>query len=80
MKMKKIKTTDKKLFVRKAVRSFAALSLCVLSFTGCEFLQGTLSSVQQEKLLEATGFPKYEYKVWYYNGISGEDMLILSKH
>ena len=74
MKMKKIKITDKKLFVRKAIRSFAALSLCVLSFTGCEFLQGSLSSVQQEKLLEATGSPKYEYKVWYYNGTSGEDM------
>ena len=78
MKMKKIQITDKKFYFRKAVRVFTALSFCAVAFTGCEFLQGSLSSVQQEKLLEATGFPEYEYKVWYYNGTSGENMQTVS--
>ena len=56
--------------------SLFALSIFLLS--GCEFLQGTLSSAQQEKLKKATGSPVYDYKVWYYNGMSGEDMSQIS--
>ena len=58
-----------------AFTAFASLSML---FTGCEFLQGTLSSVQKEKLILETGSPSYDYKVWYYNGYSGEDMSLIS--
>ena len=66
--------------MRTTLKIFALISLSTVLiiftvlFTGCEFLQNTLSTSQQEKLLEATGSPSYNYKVWYYNGISGEDM------
>ena len=50
------------------------LLACGVLFSGCELVQSSLSSVQKEKLLEATGNPSYNYKVWYYNGTSGEDM------
>lgn len=73
--MKERKTAD--VYAKKIVE-IISLSVILLGFTffctGCEYLQGTLSTVQQEKLLEATGSPSYDYKVWYYNGMSGENM------
>ena len=65
----------KKIFVMIRLTLFA---LSLFLFSGCEFLQGSLSSAQQEKLKKATGFPVYDYKVWYYNGMSGEDMSQIS--
>ena len=60
------------------IKNIIFSSLCAVlffaGFSGCEFLQGTLSTTQEQKLLEETGHPDYEYKVWYYNGTSGEDM------
>ncbi|MCR4733914.1 MAG: hypothetical protein K5829_02770 [Treponema sp.] len=50
----------------------SACSLILLS--GCDYLQSTLSSYQNEKLAEETGSANYSYSVWYYNGYSGENM------
>ncbi len=52
-----------------------ALTFCALPLlTGCEALQGSLSSTQNALLAEETGSPSYGYKVWYYNGTSSTDM------
>lgn len=51
------------------------LSLGMLvCFSSCELLQNSLSSVQEEKLAAETGVASLNGKVWYYNGIAGEDI------
>ncbi len=59
----------------KKLNKLAFVSLLALPLlSGCDFLQGTLSSSMSEKLAEETGSPSYAYKSWYYNGTSSEDM------
>ena len=73
-KLKKIRITTITTQLLVLVSLCAILISFTVLFSSCEFLQSTLSSTQQEKLLEATGSPRYDYKVWYYNGMNGEDM------
>ncbi len=56
---------------------FAASALFLVS--GCEFLQGTLSSVMEKELQTQTGVMSLDSKIWCYNGLSTEDMSLASK-
>ncbi len=64
--------------MKKINRLLLLSALLLPLFSGCEFLQGTLSSAQEEKLAQETGRPSYSYKTWYYNGTSAEDMTKVS--
>ena len=57
----------------KIFASFATLAL-VLGLGSCEQLQDSLSTEQEAKLLEETGTPTLADKVWYYNGVAGDDV------
>lgn len=58
----------------KTVLVSTMTALFATAFTACENLQGSLSSSMQAELNEQTGTASYDYKTWYYNGYSGEDM------
>ena len=50
-----------------------------LLFASCDTLQDSLSSEQKADLIEETGSASIEGKVWYYNGLAGDDMSISSE-
>lgn len=56
---------------------FAASALFLVS--GCEFLQGTLSSEMEKELESQTGVMSLDSKIWCYNGLSTEDMSLASE-
>ena len=68
-KLKKIRTTTITTQLLVLVSLCAILIGFTVLFSSCEFLQSTLSSTQQEKLLEATGSPRYDYKGQHRQGL-----------
>lgn len=59
---------------KKNLRFLTLLLIVSFVFCSCEFLQSTLSSSMANELQEEIGIASISSKVWYYNGISGEDM------
>lgn len=57
----------------KLAKTLLAIS-AIFAFVSCEPLQGTLSSEQNERMIEDTGYPTLAEKAWYYNGKAGEDV------
>lgn len=75
MKIKSEKNTVVLSTAKNLILVFASLFL-IFSSISCEALQDTLSSEQSQKLTEESGTPSYatSEKVWYYNGLSTDDM------
>src|SRR5574344_1147636 len=58
----------------KTAAAIVCATAIVLSVSGCDMLQGMLSSEQEEELEEATGAASVSGTTWYYNGTSTTDI------